>query len=255
MIKQKIEVLGVIPARWASTRFPGKSLALIRGKPLIQRVIERASQARALDKLVVATDDRRIAEAAAAAGAEAVMTKADHPSGTDRVAEAAAKFPADIIVNIQGDEPAIDPALINDLVAALRAEKKWDMATAAAPLGSRSEVEQPSICKVVFNAEGQALYFSRFPIPYIRDQTREFPPDLFWRHIGIYLYRRKFLDRFVAAPPCALETAEALEQLRALYIGARIKVVKTGHCGVGVDTPADIAKAEAELEKEVIRSQ
>ena len=250
MSKQKIKTLGVIPARWASTRFPGKSLALISGKPLIQWVIERAARAKTLDKLVVATDDRRIADAAASCGAEAVMTRPDYPSGTDRAAEAAAKFPAEIIVNIQGDEPAIDPALIDDLIAVMIAEKKWDMATAASPLEEPSEAGNPSVCKVVFNAEGQALYFSRFPIPYLRDKNLAPAKDLFWRHIGIYLYRSGFLARFVSAPPCALETAEALEQLRALHIGARIKILKTSHCGIGVDTPADIAKAEAALEAE-----
>lgn len=247
MNKRKITTLGVIPARWASTRFPGKSLALICGKPLIQWVIERAAQAKALDKIVVATDDRRIAAAAEACGAEAIMTRSDHSSGTDRAAEAAAQFMAEIIVNIQGDEPAIDPELINHLVAIMLAEKKWDMATAAAPLDSPAAAGSPSICKVVFNAEGQALYFSRFPIPFIRDAARGAEKGLFWRHIGIYLYRSGFLAKFVAVPPCLLETAEALEQLRALHIGARIKVLKTRHCGIGVDTPEDIAKAEAEL--------
>jgi 3-deoxy-manno-octulosonate cytidylyltransferase (CMP-KDO synthetase) len=246
-MKQKIKSLGVIPARWNSTRFPGKSLALICGRPLIHWVIERASRAKALDKLIVATDDRRIAAAASALKVEAVMTSADHRSGTDRVAEAASKFAAEIIVNIQGDEPLIDPALIDRLVKIMLAEKKWDMATAASPLESPSEAANPSICKVVFNAEGQALYFSRYPIPFIRDKTGTPAKNLFWRHIGIYLYRKKFLAKFIAEPPCSLELAESLEQLRALHIGARIKVVQTKDCGIGIDTPADIAAAETAL--------
>ena len=247
MKKQKIKVLGVIPARWGSTRFPGKSLAPICGRPLIQWVIESARKATALDKLMVATDDRRIADAAANCGIEAVMTSADHPSGTDRIAEVARKYSADIIVNIQGDEPTIDPALIDKLVNVMLAEKKWDMATAASPLSSPSEAESPSICKVVFSAEGQALYFSRCPIPFVREKTFSTKKKVFWRHIGLYSYRNKFLARFVAEPPCLLERAECLEQLRALHIGARVKVVQTSECGIGVDTPADIAAAEAAL--------
>lgn len=247
MKQQKLKVLGVIPARWGSTRFPGKSLTLICGKPLIQWVIERVSKAPALDKLVVATDDRRIADVAAACGVEVAITRADHPSGTDRAAEAAGRYAAEIIVNIQGDEPTIDPELINKLVGIMIAEKKWDMATAAAPINSPSEAGNPSLCKVVFNAEGQALYFSRWPIPFIRDKNRAPVKNLFWRHIGIYLYRKKFLARFVAEPPCSLELAESLEQLRALHLGARIKVIQTNNYGIGVDTPADIAAAEAAL--------
>jgi len=249
IIKKIINVLGVIPARWASTRFPGKSLAPLCGRPLIQWVIERALQAKTLDKLVVATDDVRIASAAEKCGVEAVMTRADHPSGTDRIAEAARNFSAKIIVNIQGDEPTIDPKLINRLVKVMLAEKKWDMATAAAPLGSIQEAGKPSICKVVFGADGQALYFSRSPIPFIRDSTFSTKKTVFWRHIGLYLYRSEFLARFVAEPPCLLERAECLEQLRALHIGARIKIVETGECGIGVDLPGDIAAAEAALRK------
>lgn len=246
-MKKHFKAIGIIPARWESTRFPGKSLALIRGKPLIQWVIEKTQTARRLEKVIVATDDRRIAAAAEKSGVEAVMTRPDHQSGTDRVAEAAAKYPAEVIANIQGDEPTIAPALIDELVGVMLAEKKWDMATAAAPINPLPAAVNPSLCKVVFNAEGQALYFSRFPIPFIRDKTGAPPEKLFWRHIGIYLYRKKFLARFVAEPPCKLELAESLEQLRALHIGGRIKIVRTRRGSVGVDTPADIAAAEAEL--------
>lgn len=250
MKKQKIKTLGVIPARWASTRFPGKSLTPICGRPLIQWVIERALKAAALDKVIVATDDHRIAAASSACGVEAVMTSAALHSGTDRVAEAASKYAAEVIVNIQGDELTIDPELVNKLVKIMLTEKKWDMATAASPLNSPSEAAEASLCKVVFNAEGQALYFSRSPIPFIRDKSRPAAKNLFWRHIGIYLYRKKFLARFAAEPPCSLELAESLEQLRALHIGARIKVVPTRKCGIGVDTPANVAAAEAALKSE-----
>jgi len=183
------------------------------------------------------------------------MTSADHQSGTDRAAEAASKYTAEVIVNIQGDEPTIDPALINKLVKIMLAERKWDMATAASPINPPSEAGNPSLCKVVFNAEGQALYFSRLPIPFIRDKTRAPVKNLFWRHIGIYLYRKKFLARFVAEPPGLLELAESLEQLRALHLGARIKVIQTNDGGIGVDTPADIAAAEAALKKKEVSSQ
>jgi 3-deoxy-manno-octulosonate cytidylyltransferase (CMP-KDO synthetase) len=249
-MKQKLKAIGIIPARWGSTRFPGKSLALICGKPLIQWVIERALKAVSLDKVMIATDDKRIAQAAEKSGIEAVMTRADHQSGTERVAEAAARYPADIIVNIQGDEPAIDPALIDELVKVMSAGQKWDMATAASPINSTAEADNPSVCKVVFNAEGQALYFSRWPIPFLRDKSCAAQNKIaYWRHIGIYLYRKKFLDDFVNQPPCMLELAESLEQLRALFMGGRIYVARTAHPGIGVDTPADIKAAEATLKR------
>lgn len=238
-----MRVVGVIPSRWASTRFPGKSLALICGKPLIQWVVERCRQTRRLDELVVATDDARIRKVAESLGVRVIMTRADHPSGTDRVAEAVQQVPADVIVNIQGDEPLIDPGLIDRLVAVMLSAAGWDMATAAAPLPVE-EVPRPSICKVVMDAEGRALYFSRAPIPCIRDRDFESVGTVFWRHIGIYLYRAAFLKKLVATPPCLLERAECLEQLRALYLGGRIKVEVTRQAGIGVDTPDDVSAVE-----------
>jgi 3-deoxy-manno-octulosonate cytidylyltransferase (CMP-KDO synthetase) len=238
-----MNVIGVIPARWASTRFPGKSLAPVGGKPLIQWVIERCRCAKRLDDVLVATDDERIRRAVAGLGARVVMTRPDHPSGTDRVAEAVRGLNADIVANIQGDEPLIDPGLIDRLVQAMTAEPGWDMATAAAPLDT--DVERPSVCKVVFDREGRALYFSRCPIPFVRDSGFRAESPLHWRHIGIYLYRAEFLGKLVAEPPCLLERAECLEQLRALDLGAMIKVVKTDHAGIGVDVPADVPKVEA----------
>jgi 3-deoxy-manno-octulosonate cytidylyltransferase (CMP-KDO synthetase) len=239
--------VGVIPARWGSTRFPGKSLAPVGGKPLVQWVCERASRASRLAEVCVATDDARIAKAVSEFGFRAVMTRPDHPSGTDRVAEAARALEADIVVNIQGDEPLIEPALIDELVSALTEDTRWDMATAACPIRTEEEARRPTVCKVLMDKAGGALYFSRHAIPFVRDPDRAPAGLTRWRHIGIYLYRRPFLERLVAAPPCMLEQAECLEQLRALYLGGRIRVVTTEHLGLGVDVPADVAEVESEM--------
>lgn len=218
-------------------------MALICGKPLIQWVVERCRQARRLDDLLVATDDERIRKAVESFGGKVVMTRGDHISGTDRVAEAVRQTPADVVVNIQGDEPLIAPDLIDRLVAIMLSAAGWDMATAAAPLAAE-EASRATICKVVMDAEGRALYFSRASIPHIRERDFHAADTLYWRHIGIYLYRAAFLKRMVAEPPCLVERAECLEQLRALYLGGRIKVEKTTHAGVGVDTPADVPVVE-----------
>ena len=245
------KAVGVIPARWASTRFPGKILAPLCGKPLVQWVVERAAQARLLEAVIVATDDARIQDAVAGWGGTVKMTRADHPSGTDRVAEAAAGRDEDIVVNIQGDEPMIDPALLDQLIEALVAEPEWDMATAAAPIHSPDELNAPSVVKVVTDGHGRALYFSRSVIPHVRDKEAggSAGAPLHWRHIGVYAYRTTYLQKLVKTPPCALEEAEKLEQLRALHLGCRMKVIPTGEVGMGVDTPEDLAKAE-ELMKE-----
>ena len=237
-------VVGVIPARWASTRLPGKSLIPLAGKPLLQWVIERTRKASRVSRLLVATDDRRILALARSCGAEAVMTRPDHPSGTDRVAEAVADIACDVVINVQGDEPLIDPALIDRLADAMTAGSGWDMATAATPIRDAKEVQAPSVVKVVCGEEGQALYFSRAPIPHVRDEPRPHPADTYRRHIGIYAYRRGFLMRMVRTPPCRLEELERLEQLRALHVGARIAVLDTDEPGVGVDTPEDIPYVE-----------
>ncbi len=238
-------VIGVIPARWGSTRLPGKALAMLCGRPLIQWVLERVRLARYLDDVIVATDDERIREAVMRIGGKAVLTRPDHPSGTDRVAEAVAGLPAGVVINIQGDEPLMDPELIDGLAKVMVDELEWDMATAAAPVQGEEELNKSSVVKVVWDKGGRALYFSRSVIPFVRD-TR--PDGLrHWRHVGIYAYRRAFLERLVATPPCVLEMAEKLEQLRALHLGARIKVMQTREAGIGVDTPEDIAPAEAAL--------
>lgn len=239
-----MRVIGVIPSRWGSTRFPGKSLFPICGKPLVQWVVEAASRARRLDEVLVATDDGRIAEAVRAFGGKAVMTRADHPSGTDRAAEAAGAGDGDVVVNIQGDEPLIRPGLIDELAGRLADGPGWDMATAAAPIRSARDLEARTVVKVVAAKDGAALYFSRLPIPCRRDGPADLSGGLYLRHLGIYAYRGAFLRRLVGEPPCALERAERLEQLRALHIGGRIAVVRTEDEGVGVDTPEDAAAAE-----------
>ncbi len=242
--------VGVIPARWGSTRLPGKSLIAIAGTPLVVRVWERVRRCTRLDRVLVATDDARIRDVVVAAGGEAVMTRADHPSGTDRVAEAVADLAAEVVVNVQGDEPLIDPDLIDRLVDAMRADPAWDMATAATPITDPAQVDTPSVVKVVCDASDRALYFSRAPIPFVRDPGGPPIPELHWRHLGLYGYRRAFLARLVATPPCATERAECLEQLRALHLGARMRVLRTTDAGIGVDTPQDVLYAE-----KVIREQ
>ena len=243
------KIAGVIPSRWGSTRFPGKSLAMISGKPMIQWVVERVKQAKRLDALIVATDDGRIADCVRALeipGVQVAMTRADHPSGTDRIAEAVEGLDVDAVINVQGDEPLIDPALIDELAEEI-ASGEWDMVTAATPIEDAGQITDPSVVKALFNRHGQALYFSRATIPHIREGAA--PPGTYWRHIGIYAYRRDYLLRLVREPVCALEDLEKLEQLRALDMGCRMKVVKTQDFGIGVDTPEDVAKAEALLGK------
>jgi len=210
---------------------------------MVQWVVERVRQAQRLSEVIVATDDERILQAVEAFGGVAVMTRPDHPSGTDRIAEAACGIDADLVLNVQGDEPLIAPGLIDDLVLAMEAGMEWDMGTAAAPIESAADLENPSIVKVVWGADHGALYFSRSPIPFVRDDDMQGKVQ-HWRHLGIYAYRREFLQRLVLEPPCVLEDAEKLEQLRALYLGGKMVVVETLDHGIGVDTPEDVARAE-----------
>ena len=234
------QVLGVIPARWGSTRFTGKPLHLIAGKPLVQHVWDRCRECSNLAFLTVATDDARIAEAVTAWGGHVTMTRDDHPSGTDRAAEVAAAFPEMThILNIQGDEPLIDPGLIDELAAALLADPGLPMITAANPVAAADPVlADPNVVKVVIDRDGYALYFSRSQIPH----PRNVPEDLVcYRHKGLYGFRRDFLFDFVAWPPSLLERTEGLEQLRALENGARIRVVLTDDTSPGVDTPEQAA--------------
>ncbi|MEI6148191.1 MAG: 3-deoxy-manno-octulosonate cytidylyltransferase [bacterium] len=245
MSTKRNRVVGVIPARWASTRLPGKALVNLCGKPLIQWVLERTKLASRLDEVIVATDDERIRSVVESLGSKAVMTRPDHPSGTDRVAEAVSGQSADVVINIQGDEPLIDPELINRLAQVMVEGQEWDMATAATPIRSGEELQKSSVVKAVWGEGGRALYFSRSVIPFVRDSM---PDGLrHWRHVGLYAYRREFLERLVRTPPCLLEQAEKLEQLRALHLGARMRVLETQDVSIGVDTPEDVALAEAAL--------
>ncbi len=243
-----MRILGIIPARYASSRFRGKPLALIAGKPLIQHVVERCQQAESLAEVIVATDDTRVWEVAEGF-CRAEMTAPGHPSGTDRIAEVVQRHPCDAVVNIQGDEPLIAPAVIDAVAGAL---SQCAMSTAATRLTSPAELENPNTVKVVVNAAGHALYFSRRTIPYLREaatrsvdeQMAAFP---FLKHLGIYGYRRDTLLRLVRAPVSPLEQAEKLEQLRALENGIPIAVVRVDYDSVGVDVPADVVRVERRL--------
>ena len=246
-----MSVVGVIPARWGSTRFPGKSIAPVCGKPLIGWVIERCHAAARLSQVLVATDDDRIARVAEEFGALAVMTGPDHPSGTDRVAEAVAGIEADSVVNIQGDEPMIEPALIDRLAETICGEGDWDMVTAATPVVCAEDVTNSTIVKVVWDNAHRALYFSRAGIPFVRDGDEHGEGTVcHWRHVGIYAYSKSFLEKLVGTDPCALEQAEKLEQLRALHIGGKILVLETDNDGIGVDTPGDVARVETLLKRD-----
>lgn len=236
-------IIGILPARWGSTRFPGKPLHPLAGKPLIQHVWDRCQACSQLDAVLVATDDERIRDAVLAFGGRVAMTSPHHPTGTDRIAEAVAGVPqATHIINIQGDEPLIDPALIDELAAAMLADPALDMATAANPIDPADPaVADPNVVKVVTALNGRALYFSRSPLPYFRNPV---PGLNVLRHKGIYAYSRAFLERFVTWPPSPLETAESLEQLRALENGAAIRVITTADTSPGVDTPAQALAIE-----------
>ena len=243
-----MKLIGVIPARYASTRFPGKPLHPIAGIPLIQRVVERCRLSPALAEVIVATDDERIA-AFARGFCRVEMTRADHPSGTDRIAEVASRVQADGYINIQGDEPLMDPAVINAVAEALRDS---DMSTASTPIQDLAEFDNPNVVKVVTTAGGRALYFSRRTIPYLRDAAQKPLPEQlasypFQKHLGIYGFRHQTLLRLVEFPVSPLEAAEKLEQLRALENGFSIAVARVNHDSVGVDVPSDVARVEALL--------
>lgn len=232
----------IIPARYASTRFPGKPLAMLAGKPMIQHVWEKAIASSA-DVVAVATDDERIAEAVRKFGGIAIMTSPDHPSGTDRIAEAARAFSGvETVINIQGDEPLIPTELVDKLIELMTGDRSIEMATVAVP-ADRANLTENNV-KVVFGVNGQALYFSRFNIPFVRQGGVD--PGCFL-HWGIYAYRKDILERFVQLPPGKLENAEKLEQLRAMENGITIKVVTSELTTIGVDTPEDLVKAEALL--------
>jgi 3-deoxy-manno-octulosonate cytidylyltransferase (CMP-KDO synthetase) len=234
--------LGVIPARFASTRFPGKVLAPISSKTMLQHVYERCAQARYLSSTIVATDDERIYSAAKSFGANVRMTRADHPSGTDRVAEVASAESADIVVNIQGDEPLIEPAAIDAAILPLVHDPEILMGTLKKRIEDAREITDPNVVKVVTDRAGDAIYFSRCAIPYRREIHDGAAASPYFKHVGLYVYRRDFLLQFPALPRGPLEQAERLEQLRALENGHRIRVVETEYESLGVDTPEDLER-------------
>lgn len=236
-----MKAVGIIPARYHSTRFEGKALALLHGRPVIQHVYERAREATLLDDVWVATDDERIVAAITQIGGRAVMTSSAHPSGTDRVAEAAAGIQTDIVVNIQGDEPFISARAIDQAIEPFSSRDELEMSTLMRAIRDEQTYRDPNVVKVVVDRMGYALYFSRAPIPYPRRQDR-------WRafeHIGLYAYRKEFLLKLARLAPTELESCEALEQLRVLEHGHRILAIETEHhVGLSIDTPEDLRRAE-----------
>jgi 3-deoxy-manno-octulosonate cytidylyltransferase (CMP-KDO synthetase) len=246
------KAVGIIPARWASTRFPGKSLHRIAGKPLLRYVWERCRRAKQLDSVIIATDDMRIANAAFDWGAEISLTSSHHRSGTDRIAEVVRKAKEfAFVVNIQGDEPLVDPRLVDKLVEKLRSDREIDMVTAAHPFSDFAEASSPHQVKVVVDLRGNALYFSRAPIPFLRNKDSSIKV---LRHQGIYGFRRETLLQFVNWKPTPLERAESLEQLRVLENGVKVHVLVTKHGSPGVDTPKDATALERKLARAKRRS-
>jgi 3-deoxy-manno-octulosonate cytidylyltransferase (CMP-KDO synthetase) len=239
------QVVAIVPARYESTRLPGKPLALIDGKPMIQHVFERTRSVALVDRVLVATDDGRIADAVRGFGGEVVMTRSDHACGTDRIAEVVSQLDADVIVNVQGDLPFLEATMVAAAVQLMRADAALPMATLKTAIHQREEMTDPNVVKVVTDRDGYALYFSRSPLPYWRDGVAADDGPLGYKHIGLYAYRRDFLLSFARLAPTALERAEKLEQLRALEWGFRIRVAETVGVGVEVDTPHDLERARA----------
>jgi len=244
--------VAIIPARFDSTRFPGKPLATLNGKILIQHVYEHASEAKLVDSVLVATDDQRIFDAVTAFGGKVVMTSGRHESGTDRIAEAAAGIECEVVVNVQGDEPFIRPEMIDDVVELLYNDTKASISTLATTITDNDDIRSPNVVKVVVDDDGFALYFSRAPIPYHRDDWKDLGDvvymadnTLLFKHIGIYGYRKDDLLKFSSMPPGGLESIEKLEQLRALACGMKIKVKETQFDTFGIDTEEDLRKAES----------
>ncbi len=256
-----MNIIGIIPAHYGSMRLEGKILADIAGKPMIQHVYERASQAETLQDLLVATDDQRIMDIVAGFGGQVVMTSAEHKSGTDRVAEVAQDRACDVVINIQGDEPLIEPAAIDAAVQPFIADSSLAMSTLSTPIRSLRAHLDPSVVKVVVDADGFALYFSRAPVPFFRLDTdapwpdnkpRQHPESGLWplKHIGLYGYQRQTLLWLASLPQTPLEKTERLEQLRALENGCRIKVIQVDYSPIGVDTPEDLQRVRALLEEQ-----
>jgi 3-deoxy-manno-octulosonate cytidylyltransferase (CMP-KDO synthetase) len=251
-----MKITAVIPARYASTRFDGKALADIQGKPMVQHVYERAARASLVSEVIVATDDERIAAAVRAFGGKVALTARTHETGTDRLAEVAANLTADLIVNVQGDEPLIDPVMIDEAIRPMVSDASIPMATLRTRIKSLHDFLSPNVVKVVTDWEGFALYFSRSPLPNFRDKWNDLKDESFasckllcYKHVGLYVYRRDFLLKFSQMSPTYLELSEKLEQLRVLENGFRIKVVETEFESIGVDTPGDLEKVLEKLKK------
>lgn len=242
------EVVVVIPSRYASSRLPGKALVSLGGKPMVQRVYERAKLAQTVKRVVVATDDQRIMDVIQAIGGEARMTRADHRTGTERIAEVAAHEGGDIFVNVQGDEPLIDPAAIDMAVGALLEEPVAQIATVATPIRHAADIMDPNVVKTVLDFEGNALYFSRAPIPWIRNTQQKVHVN-YWKHLGLYVFQREALLEYPTLPHGELERIEQLEQLRWLENGWRIRVAEVAHDSVSVDVPEDVARVEKLLQE------
>jgi 3-deoxy-manno-octulosonate cytidylyltransferase (CMP-KDO synthetase) len=244
------KILGVIPARFSSSRFPGKVLAHIAGKTMLQHVYERASLSTYLTSTLIATDDDRVYSVARSFGARVRMTRSNHLSGTDRAAEVASAENAEIIVNIQGDEPLIDPAAIDAAILPMVHEPELVMGTLKKRIEDPREITDPNVVKVVTNSAGDAIYFSRCPIPFEREKSGSTP---YFKHIGLYVYQRDFLLAYSALPAGPLETAEHLEQLRALENGFRIRVVETEYESLGVDTPEDLQRVSRLFDASILQ--
>ncbi|MRR33102.1 3-deoxy-manno-octulosonate cytidylyltransferase [bacterium] len=251
-----MRVTAVIPARYASTRFAAKALADIMGKPMVQHVYERTSRATLVSEVIVATDDSRIEAAVKAFGGRVEMTSVSHETGTDRLAEVAERIDAEIIVNVQGDEPLIEPAMIDEAIRPLVEDGSVLMGTLKCRIRNLHDFLSPNVVKVVTDRDGFALYFSRSPLPFFRDKWDDLKDEAFasgrllcYKHVGVYVYRREFLIRYARMPQTHLECSEKLEQLRVLENGCRIRVVETEHESIGVDSPADLEKVLDKLRK------
>ena len=242
------KVIVVIPSRYASTRLPGKPLVPLAGKPMVQHVYERAKRAQTVHRVLVATDDQRIMDAVAAFGGEARMTRSDHRTGTERIAEVAVHEDGDVFVNVQGDEPLIDPVAIDTAVGALLEEPQAQISTVATPIRHAGDIMDPNVVKTVLDFDGNALYFSRAPIPWIRDTQQKVHVN-YWKHLGLYVFQREALLEFPTLPQGALEKIEQLEQLRWLENGWKIRVAEVAHDAVSVDVPEDVARVEKLMKK------
>jgi len=242
------KVIVVIPSRYASTRLPGKALVELAGKPMVQHVYERAKRAQTVHRVMVATDDQRIIDAVTAFGGEARMTRADHRTGTERIAEVAVHEAGDVFVNVQGDEPLIDPVAIDTAVGALLEEPQAQISTVATAIRHAGDIMDPNVVKTVLDFDGNALYFSRAPIPWIRDTQQKLHVK-YWKHLGLYVFQREALLEFPTLPQGELEKIEQLEQLRWLENGWKIRVAEVAHDAVSVDVPEDVARVEKLMQK------